>query len=67
MFYSSLVFKLKIVVFSINICKEVLDGIRIYFDFALKDLLLYKSEQGRIETQQAVLTPQNKKIKTESA
>lgn len=51
--------------FSLNICKEVLDGVRIYFDFTLKDLLLYKREQGQIETQQAVLASQSQPIKTE--
>lgn len=57
---------LKFIYFSINICKEVLDGIRIYFDFTLSDLLLYQRERGQIETQQAVLSPQNQSIKSES-
>lgn len=30
--------------FSINLRKEVADGLRIYFDFVLKDYLLYKQE-----------------------
>lgn len=30
--------------FSINLRKEVADGLRIYFDFVLKDYLLYKEE-----------------------
>lgn len=29
----------------INICREVADGLRIYFDFTLHDLLLYRQEQ----------------------
>lgn len=29
----------------INICREVADGLRIYFDFTLHDLLLYRHEQ----------------------
>ncbi|KAI4458732.1 mortality factor 4-like protein [Holotrichia oblita] len=33
---------------NLNICKEILDGIRIYFDFTIEDLLLYKSEEGQI-------------------
>lgn len=41
---------------SLNICSEVLDGIRLYFDYTVNDLLLYKSEQGQIETKQAVCT-----------
>lgn len=28
-----------------NLRKEVADGLRIYFDFVLKDYLLYKQEQ----------------------
>lgn len=35
-------------------CKEVLDGIRIYFDFILTDHLLYKSEFGQVHTGTAV-------------
>ncbi|GJQ86239.1 putative MRG protein [Trypoxylus dichotomus] len=38
---------------NLNICKEVLDGIRIYFDFTLEDLLLYKSERGQVQVTQA--------------
>lgn len=30
---------------SINLRKEVADGLRIYFDFVLKDYLLYKQEK----------------------
>lgn len=41
---------------SLNICKEVLDGIRIYFDFTLKDLLLYSNEEGQVQTQQAIFS-----------
>ncbi|XP_014299112.1 male-specific lethal 3 homolog isoform X2 [Microplitis demolitor] len=29
----------------INICREVADGLRIYFDFTLPDLLLYRTER----------------------
>jgi hypothetical protein len=43
-------------IFSLSVCSEVLDGLRIYFDFTYKDLLLYKSEQGQIETAAAVYT-----------
>lgn len=31
--------------FSIDLRKEVADGLRIYFDFLLKDYLLYKQEK----------------------
>ncbi|KYB25873.1 Uncharacterized protein R102.4-like Protein [Tribolium castaneum] len=41
---------------NLNICSEVLDGIRLYFDYTVNDLLLYKCEQGQIETKQAVYT-----------
>lgn len=33
--------------FSINLRKEVADGLRIYFDFVLNDYLLYKQEQDQ--------------------
>lgn len=32
-----------------NICKEVADGLRIYFDFTLKDFLLYSPEHQQYE------------------
>lgn len=35
---------LTLAIFSINLRKEVADGLRIYFDFVLKDYLLYKQE-----------------------
>lgn len=34
---------------NMNICKEVADGIRIYFDFTLKDFLLYGSEHQQYD------------------
>ncbi|PSN39620.1 hypothetical protein C0J52_13803 [Blattella germanica] len=34
---------------SLNICKEVVDGVRIYFDFTLSDLLLYNQEREQYE------------------
>lgn len=34
---------------SLNICKEVVDGVRIYFDFTLGDLLLYNQEREQYE------------------
>lgn len=37
---------------SINICKEVADGVRIYFDFTLSGLLLYNEEKDQyVQTQ----------------
>ncbi|RZC39638.1 male-specific lethal 3 -like, partial [Asbolus verrucosus] len=38
---------------NISVCSEVVEGLRIYFDFTLNDLL-YKSEQGQVQTGQAV-------------
>lgn len=35
---------------SINLRKEVADGLRIYFDFLLKDYLLYKQEKEQANT-----------------
>lgn len=35
---------------NINICREVADGLRIYFDFTLSDLLLYKHEIEQYST-----------------
>lgn len=37
-------------IFSINLRKEVADGLRIYFDFVLKDYLLYKQEMEQVST-----------------
>lgn len=34
---------------NLNICKEVADGLRIYFDFTLKDFLLYTPEQRQYD------------------
>lgn len=51
---------------SLNICKEILDGIRIYFDFKLNDILLYKGERGQTITEQAKSLPLNVEIKTEN-
>lgn len=36
--------------FSINLRKEVADGLRIYFDFLLKDYLLYSQEHEQANT-----------------
>lgn len=34
----------------VNICREVADGLRIYFDFTLVDLLLYREEKEQYES-----------------
>ncbi|KAJ1527669.1 hypothetical protein ONE63_007629 [Megalurothrips usitatus] len=34
---------------NLNICKEVADGLRVYFDFTLGDLLLYSQERAQFE------------------
>lgn len=47
--------------FSINLRKEVADGLRIYFDFILKDYLLYKQE---IQQASLLLSPENLKSLT---
>ncbi|XP_017782513.1 PREDICTED: male-specific lethal 3 homolog isoform X2 [Nicrophorus vespilloides] len=45
---------------NVNVCQEVLDGVRIYFDFFLSDLLLYNNERGQTEVKQAHFLPKNK-------
>lgn len=49
---------------NLNICKEVADGLRVYFDFTLSDLLLYSQEReqftdliGKNGSPQKTLTP----------
>lgn len=42
--------------FSINLRKEMADGLRIYFDFLLQDYLLYKPERGQASF---LLSPEN--------
>ncbi|CAH1107841.1 unnamed protein product [Psylliodes chrysocephalus] len=39
---------------NLTICREVLDGLRVYFDYTLNDLLLYKEEVGQIVTKYAI-------------
>ncbi|KAJ8956575.1 hypothetical protein NQ314_006702 [Rhamnusium bicolor] len=50
---------------NLTVCREIIDGLRIYFDFTLDDLLLYKSEKGQIKTKQAVCQPPTAEIKNE--
>lgn len=38
----------------INICREIADGLRIYFDFTLSDLLLYKQEKEQYSTMKLI-------------
>ena len=38
-------------------CKEVMDGLRVYFDFALPDILLYNVEQSQYQTHVVEGTP----------
>ena len=35
--------------FSISLCKELVDGLRIAFDFTLPLILLYRAERGQYE------------------
>lgn len=42
--------------FSISLRKETADGLRIYFDFILRDYLLYKNER---EQASVLLSPEN--------
>ncbi|CAG9861168.1 unnamed protein product [Phyllotreta striolata] len=51
---------------NLTICREVLDGLRVYFDFTLNDLLLYKEEVGQIATKQATFEPYSGEVKNES-
>lgn len=34
---------------NIDLCKEVVDGLRVYFNFTLKDFLLYSEEKDEVE------------------
>ncbi|XP_011501045.1 PREDICTED: male-specific lethal 3 homolog [Ceratosolen solmsi marchali] len=38
----------------INICREIADGLRIYFDITLSDLLLYKQEKEQYSTMKLI-------------
>lgn len=38
---------------SMNTCKELVDGLRVYFDYTLTDLLLYNRERDQVVTAQA--------------
>lgn len=44
---------------NLSICREVVDGLRIYFDFALNDILLYGVEKGpgQFVTSPALMQP----------
>lgn len=59
-FICTLFLYLKTFSFSLNICKEVADGLRVYFDFTLGDLLLYSQEKAQF----ADLTKSDSPIKT---
>lgn len=50
---------------NINIVQEFLDGLRIYFDFCLPDVLLYNAERGQTDFKQAQVAAPHLKIKTE--
>ncbi|KAK0182017.1 hypothetical protein PV327_000191 [Microctonus hyperodae] len=51
----------------INLCRECADGLRIYFDFTLPDILLYRHEQEQYNTfKTSIAIPENPApIKTE--
>nr|XP_022910447.1 male-specific lethal 3 homolog [Onthophagus taurus] len=51
---------------NLNLCREVLDGIRIYFDFTLHDLLLYRCEKDMVQTSQVKFTPLKMSMKDEN-
>ncbi|GLV43916.1 male-specific lethal 3 [Carabus blaptoides fortunei] len=38
---------------NMNTCKELVDGLRVYFDYTLTDLLLYNRERDQVVTAQA--------------
>lgn len=42
-----------------------MDGLRVYFDFVLNDLLLYNPEKGQIQTKIPVYQPLKMEIKNE--
>ncbi|XP_063912809.1 male-specific lethal 3 homolog isoform X2 [Zophobas morio] len=52
---------------NLSVCSEVLDGLRIYFDYTVGDLLLYKTEQGQVETKQAMYTSAQHLFQDESS
>lgn len=52
-------------IYRLTVCREVMDGLRIYFDFVLNDLLLYNTEKGQISTKIAVYRPIKAEIKNE--
>lgn len=43
----------------VNICREVADGLRIYFDFTLSHLLLYRQEREQYCSLKSSLLPSN--------
>lgn len=43
----------------VNICREVADGLRIYFDFTLPHLLLYRQEKEQYCSLKFSLLPSN--------
>ncbi|KAF5279553.1 hypothetical protein FQR65_LT03375 [Abscondita terminalis] len=51
---------------NLNICKEMLDGLRVYFDFTINDLLLYKKEQNQVQTNLAKFPSSNSMVKQET-
>lgn len=53
---SSYNFEMVYFIHSISLRKEVADGLRIYFDFILRDYLLYKQER---EQALQLLSPEN--------
>lgn len=42
-----------------------MEGLRIYFDFALNEVLLYNPEKGQIETKIPVYQPVKVEVKNE--
>ena len=48
---------------NIDICKEVADGLRVYFDFTLSEFLLYPEEKNQAATLKVIkdfkYTPSN--------
>nr|CAH7730744.1 unnamed protein product [Callosobruchus chinensis] len=50
---------------NLTVCREVLDGLRIYFDYTVNDLLLYGPEKRQVETKQAVFESPCSDIKNE--
>ncbi|KAG5872538.1 hypothetical protein JTB14_038171 [Gonioctena quinquepunctata] len=51
---------------NLTLCRQVMDGLRTYFDYTINDLLLYKPEEGQVITKHAVYEPVATEVKHEA-